>query len=302
MNEKEDFKYIRRLSHNESIMIFIPKFLGVQNFDGGLSVITYCYLYTYRGLNNIVNFSIANYIKWLNRISNRSKGSINHKIVDSLLLLKDYEIIDFDESDLNKKISDLFEITFIYDTSSIIKNFDYSYMYWDEVLKIKDYKNKNDIRPYYDNITTILLLVYFRCYIPYRSTPPIGMSNDLYIKKYPEAYYFYIYEIANDLDLHEYRIKKYLDMLDELNIFKSQKLCRYKVSDENGNDKFYVPKILFANYYKRYKNFLLLEGKTYYMNEFKNCLVAMNKNSGFELKMRLGKIKNKNNDINNEDD
>lgn len=248
---------------DSGIRVVVPESIILNKDLGNMRISIYSYLYLHRGLNNILFFSVNKMLKWMHKNVDRRKGGTNDKVAATLDRLKSlcfisYDDHIFDRNDIHtkNKIWDQFiEIKFNMEKQfKETEESQYTILYWDEILKIINYKNPNKKDPYLNNNVILLVFSFLRLKIK----SGIVKSNS-----WVEACNYYYIDIANEIGISERTVSKCIKILEDIGLIYCERITAKKISD----NKYSTGHAIFVNQYKRDGRFLIASGEEYYMNE-----------------------------------
>lgn len=271
-----DFNSCKKLIDDESIAILIPENIVKNTKYDQLRIALYVYLFVRRGMDDIVYMSISDFFSFINKSIDRHKGAIFDKFCMLLEMFRNDGIVDYDNIDIQKSNKQFFKIRF---NSLNFNESDVSFciLYWDEVKKILNYKNKETKNPYFNNLNDLIVFSYLRFVIPNRpNTLPVEYQDiKTMIRKYPEAYNCYYKNIADALNVNARNVSASVLNLENLDLIHHQVLYRTKFTN-NEKDAWKTEHTIFVNCYKRSKGYLLATGDGYYQKEIDNKIALLN--------------------------
>lgn len=218
------------------------------------------------GIDDIVAFTIPDMIEWCGSKPDRRTGGLNGKYIDALDELVDKGYITY----LNERSKSGYikcEFNTSYYHEECLNG--YASVYLDEIEKIMQYKKKNKKDTSITNVKILLVFAYLRHKIvrrPNELKPEERTTEGIEERKerYPEAFYAYIKDIADELRLSVKTIPKIIAILEEeLGLIVTD--SAYRIRNKDG--KFRTLPTIFANAYKREKDCLLLTEEDYSRNE-----------------------------------
>lgn len=270
MDYKLEFKPIDTLDGDAAVYFTVPLSLIKATEMHPLRLSVFAYLSAYRGLNNKICFSIPLFLSWAGYKSDAHAGGINDKVIDTLNRLNALGYIVYCGSGPITR-SSCFEIKFnrnlVYTLSRSER---FAILYWDEIQKIMQYKNKN-LQDRYLNANTVLLVFAFLRQaifrLPNKLEPeernPEGIANRR--KRCIEAYNGNYKNIGSELGLSERTVSLAVKVLVQLKLIVIAD--PYHIRNEDG--EFRTPDIIFTNAYKRDGTKLLIKGDKYAFGEIK---------------------------------
>lgn len=189
-------------------------------------VILYTYFYSKWGLDDTVGFSCDKAVEWCGFKPDYHKNKINEQITTLLgqFVHNGYMEISGDIYRNNCNIA-----TLIPDKFDYADNF--ALIYFDEIHKIKDFKNVLKDDPDINRMSAAILLLvlsYLRVNMLRRKDEHIGNFSDK-----PEFCYRHYVDIEADIGIKNRYISKAIKILDKLDIIANQAIARY--TDEFGN-------------------------------------------------------------------
>lgn len=258
----------------------IPREIIYDKDIGDKRAIIFSYLCSRRALDDTVAFSISELCHWSHLKPNYHDGKINQKYLEVLELLSHYGYFescpDFEKLAKEKKNStDYYNIKIYTEKFDIPDNF--GIIYFDELEKILNFKEElKDVKINNDEIDLtrmssayiLLLLSYLRVNMNRNTDKPLCCYR-LYQK------------ITEDIGLSERYISRIVEMLDVMNIVKSQegKRLRYKKQDEKYGF-LTTPKVFadYRHYIKDEKGNQLIDVNYDFRNEIQKQLEILEQN------------------------
>lgn len=267
-----------KLDGNAKIGIQIPQSIIFDKDCGSMRLAVYSYLYVRRGQDDVFYFSVNTMLNWMHKQIDYHKGRINDKIIELLKYLKKQKYILFDDSVFEKeKISEdgkkqkvnvsekFFGMKFLTNALPLQNEDDstFTFIYWDEVLKIMNYKNPDKKDVYVNNDTILLVFAWLRYRIGHR---PNEIKESAHSKDWVDAWWAYYKEIAEDLGISERMTSDCIKVLQNLGLIYTERVSAKKLRVKD-KEKWRSGVALFANTYKRKGDILLATGAKYYMGE-----------------------------------
>lgn len=225
----------------------IPREIIYDKDMGNKRVIIFSYLCSRRALDDTVAFSISELCHWSHLKPNYHDGKINHKYLEVLELLSHYGYFeyrpDFEKLAKEKKNStDYYKIKISTDKFDIPDNF--GIIYFDELEKILNFKEEligvkvNDEEIDLTRMSSayiLLLLSYLR----------VNMNRN---PDKPLCCYRLYQKITEDIGLSERYISRIVEILDVMNIIKSQEGKRIRYKKQEDKYGFLTTPKVFADY------------------------------------------------------
>lgn len=283
-----EYPIATKLTGSAAKYINIPKSIILDNEMDSKRVAVFTYILSCIGRwDNICRFNLPNMVKWCGNKPKNGKDGINAKFINTIDELSDRGYLTYLNENIDVKHIEC-DFDFDYYRDDYMNN-GFGVIYFDEVEKIMNYKNEKK-----DNLITnsIILLVftYFRFRIIRRSNKlktELGERNvdgtnnhtvDVQTRrlKKPDAYEDTFDNIANLLGISDKTLLKAVDILEQLDLIVTDRA--YRVKDEEG--KYHTPKTIFANTYKREREFLLASGDEYCRTEIENRAKIINEYGG----------------------
>jgi len=269
--DEEDFM---NLTDEANLFIMVPCELIIDTETNQLRIALYSYFYIHRGLNNKMYVSITELLRWMNKQPNMHKGGINYRVLDGVKYLKQTGYINYDDSIFSEKRRgpangiwhQFFEVKFMDKfVKEKIKEYPFTCIYYDEILKILNNRDENKQDKYAKNTQTLLLFSYLKWKIGKR---PNKISESMNSKTYIEAYDCCYDDIKDDIGLKNSMISECVKILDELDLIKHEKVSRRIYSNyKSKNSVGFISTVIFVNTYKREGRLLLASGEDYYLKE-----------------------------------
>lgn len=266
MTADVEYKNIAKLAGKQSIYFRIPSSIILDKDADDKRVSVFSFFSVRRGLDNTVTFTVNGMAKWLGRKPDRHAGGTNDKLSTAVANMAEngYVLID-------GKVGNSSEADATFNCDVVARECDERYfavVYLDELRKILEYSSSGK-----DSIKSVdsLLLVfsYLRMKIPKRRNRLFAYEGDVSIeermKRNPEAYDCFCYEIAEDVGLSDRTVSKAVKALEELGLICSEQLPR---TSEDG--KWRTNRTIFCNCYKRENGNLIAYGSDYYAKEIAN--------------------------------
>jgi Mn-dependent DtxR family transcriptional regulator len=246
--------------------ISIPLSLIVNKELGKRRIGVFSYLRIRCGLNDLIGFTVSNMVEWCGGKSDRRTNGTNEKYLLTIDELVDSGYLSYlSDKSRSKHIECRFNTNFFHEECFN----GYSAIYVDEIEKIMQHKKKNTRDNTVTNTNILLVFAYLRHKIvrrPNELKPEERTLEGIKERKerYPEAFYSYIKDIADEIGLSTKTVSKIIDILEkDLKLIVTDRA--YRVKTEEGNYK--TLPIIFANAYKREKGCLLLTEENYSRNE-----------------------------------
>lgn len=200
----------------------------------------YSYFASKRGMDDTVGFSCNNIVDWCGHSVDYHKNKINDQIFDCLNNLMTDNYIEV-TGDITRN---MFCCAAINNEKFDVPN-SFAVIYFDEIQKIRNFKEYTDDVNRMNSSMLILVLSYLRVNMLRRQELYFGKESDK-----PEFCYRMYINIKKDIDLSERYISRAVNILKKLDIIEIYELPRWK--DEN--DSWHTDVTLFVNKYKYKKN------------------------------------------------
>lgn len=296
MQTCEEYEYgnpretdFQKLNGDEAIAVLVPSDLILDKEFDPLRLALYSYFYVNRGKRNELYVSIEELLNFMNKQSNRHKGGINHRVLDTIRHLKeigyinydDYVFVDGYKNDPTRSIwYQFFKVKFMDDfVMNEISERPFTCIYYDEVLNIMNNRNEDKPDKYAKNTQTLLLFSYLRWRIGKR---PNKIKESLNSQDYIEAFNCYYDEITNDIGLKNSMIVECVKILENIGLIKHEKVCK-KFYPKSMKNAVYANTVIFVNAYKREGKVLLTSGEEYYSKEIEKKKEKILHFGGFSL-------------------
>lgn len=225
----------------------IPREIIYDKDIGDKRVIIFSYLCSRRALDDTVAFSISELCHWSHLKPNYHDGKINHKYLEMLELLSHYGYFEycpnFQQLAKEKKNStDYYNIKISKEKFDLPDNF--GIIYFDELEKILNFKEElkdvlvNDEEIDLSRMSSayiLLLLSYLR----------VNMNRN---PDKPLCCYRLYQKITEDIGLSERYISRVVEILDAMNIVKSQEGKRIRFKKQEDKYGFITTPKVFADY------------------------------------------------------
>ena len=292
-----EYPIVTKLTDSAARYMNIPKSIILDDEMDSRRVAVFTYIHSCIGRwDNVCRFNLPNMIKWCGNKPKSGKDGINAKFINTIDELSDRGYLTYLDKDIDVKHIEC-EFDYDYYKNDYMNN-GFGVIYFDEIEKIMNYKNEKK-----DNLITnsIILLVfaYFRFRIIRRSNKlktEFGQRNtdgtnnhsvDVQKRKLknPDAYEDTFDNIASLLGISDKTLLKAVDILEQLDLIVTDRA--YRVKDEEG--KYHTPKTIFANTYKREREFLLASGDEYCRTEIENRAKILNEEYGGNYKIDKNK-------------
>ena len=292
-NKAYEYTTVTELIGSAAKYMNIPKSIILDGEMDSRRVAVFTYIYSCIGRwDNICRFNLPNMIKWCGNKPEKGSKGINGKFLNTIDELSDRGYLTYLDDDIDvKHIECEFDHDYYYEDYMT----GFAVLYFDEIEKIMNYKKEKK-----DNLisNSIVLLVF--AYLRYKI---IKRSNELKTKngerntdgtnnhsvdverrrlKNPDAYSGNFIDMANEIGISDKTLLKAVDILEQLGLIVTDRA--YRIKDEKG--KYYTPKTIFANAYKRERKYLLADGEEYSRTEIENKAALLGSDSVIDEKKR----------------
>ena len=254
------------LEEHQSKYIYIPMSVITDTEIDTRRVGVFSYLKVHCGLNNIIGFTIPDVVEWCGAKPDRRINGTNDKVLSTIDILNDRGYLTYlTEKSKSSYMKCKFDKSYYVDECSN----GYAAIYLDELEKIMTYEKENSNDRVLSPTIILLVFAYLRNKIwrrPNELKPEERTSDGIKSRRerIPEAYDSNINDIANELAISSKTISKIIDILEyELGLIVTDRAYRVK----NEDNEFRTLPTIFANAYKREKNYNLIVGENYSRNE-----------------------------------
>lgn len=222
----------------------------------------FSYLRIHCGLNDVVNCTVPDIVKWCGGKPDRYTNGSNDKVLSTIDALSNEGYLTYlTEKSKSSYMKCKFNMNYYYNKCSD----GFAVVYLDELEKIMDYKRENIKDSTLNNTTILLVFAYLRNKIrrrPNELNPEERYSDEIKKRKerLPDAFDSNINAIAAELNISSKTVSKIIDILEyKLSLIVTDRA--YRIKNENG--KFRTPPTIFVNAYKREDKYLLDTGNDY---------------------------------------
>lgn len=264
-----------KIESDAGIYFTIPSSIIFNKGIGDKRITAFSFFIIRRGLDCRLTFSINSIVEWTKRKPDRHSSGINKKFANTIEKLNEEGYITLSGKLGNSSCTEAY-----FNLEKVSKECEYdrfAIIYLDEIKKIFNYKNPNSKDAFLNSDVILLVFAYLRMMITRRRNKlrpeEVNLDNnndhnhDIEVRKqrYPDAYDCYYYEIADALGISQRSVSKIIEVLKELKLIYYEQLPRIK-----RDDKWLTNQTIFCNYYKREKNYLLISGEEYYLQEIQS--------------------------------
>jgi len=254
--------------------IAIPSSIILNTDMDSKRVAVFSYFMIHKGLCDDIYFSVPDVVKWCGLKPDTRADGVSKKFVDVINDLKNEGYLTYSE-----ELGKVSPLRGEFDTEKVIdecQTESFAIIYSDELKAIINYKKENNKDAFLNSTTLLLVFAFFRNAIyrrPNKLRPEErNVSNlnnhDVDIERrrslYPEAYADTYKDISDKIGLSARTISKAVDVLEQqLGLLVTD--AAYRVKNDEG--KFNTQQTIFANAYKREREFLLAIGEEYSRDE-----------------------------------